>query len=76
MRSRSPSIVPGTDQDVYLVVDDFGSLGQAWRETNVGDTDLEMVICDLLEPVPQPGHGGRLQCRGGLVPRRLGGRRP
>jgi hypothetical protein len=46
---RSPSIIPGIDQDVFLVVDDFGSLGQAWRETNVGDTDLEMVICDLLE---------------------------
>jgi len=45
----SPSIVPGTDQDIFLVVDDFGSLGQAWRETNVGDTDLEAVICDLLE---------------------------
>jgi hypothetical protein len=45
----SPFIVPGTDQDVFLVVDDFGSLGQAWRESNVGDTDLEAVICDLLE---------------------------
>src|SRR5215211_530505 len=46
---RSPSIIPGIDQDVFLVVDDFGSLSQAWRETNIGDTDLEMVICDLLE---------------------------
>jgi hypothetical protein len=24
MRGSSPSIVPGTDQEVYLVVDDFG----------------------------------------------------
>jgi hypothetical protein len=46
---RSPPIVPGTDQDVYLVVDDFGHLGQAWRESNVGDTDLGTVITDLLE---------------------------
>ena len=31
----SPSIVPaGGDQEVYLVLDDFGSgLGRAWRET-------------------------------------------
>jgi hypothetical protein len=45
----SPSIVPGGDQDVYLVIDDFGSHGQSWRESNVGDTDLESVINDLLE---------------------------
>jgi hypothetical protein len=44
----SPSIVPGIDRDVYLVLDDFG-LGCAWRETNVEDTDLEAVISDLLE---------------------------
>ena len=44
----SPSIAPGTDRDVYLVLDDFG-LGCAWRETNVEDTDLEAVIDDLLE---------------------------
>src|SRR5438045_294285 len=48
MRS-SPSIVSGGDHDVYLVVDDFGSHGLAWRESNVGDTDLETVINDLLE---------------------------
>ena len=45
----SPSIVPGIDRDVYLVLDDFGSMGCAWRETNVEDTDLEAVINDLLE---------------------------
>ena len=46
---RSPSIVPpGGDQDVYLVLDDFGSgLGRAWRETDVEHTDLEpsLRIC-------------------------------
>jgi hypothetical protein len=32
---RSPSIVPDhTDRDVYLVLDDFGRLGKAWRETD------------------------------------------
>ena len=44
----SPSIVPGIDRDVYLVLDDLGR-GCAWRETNVEDTDLEAVIDDLLE---------------------------
>ena len=36
MRSsdRSPSIVPtGNDQDVYLVLDNFGGrIGQSWRD--------------------------------------------
>ena len=45
----SPSVVPGIDRDVYLVLDDFGWMGCAWRETNVEDTDLEGVISDLLE---------------------------
>jgi hypothetical protein len=45
---RSPSIVPpGNDQDVYLVLDDFGCrIGQAWRETDVESTRLEAVIAD------------------------------
>ena len=45
----SPSIVPTDDQNIYLVVDDFGSHGRAWRETDVETTDLETVISDLLE---------------------------
>jgi hypothetical protein len=47
----SPSIVPpGGDQDIYLVLDDFGGrLGHAWRETDVQHTDLETVIADLLD---------------------------
>ena len=45
----SPSIVPGINREVYLVLDDFGTnLGSAWREANVEDTDLETVITDLL----------------------------
>src|SRR3954452_2011945 len=46
---ESPSIVPTNDQDVYLVLDDYGEWGTAWRETDVEDTDLESVIIDLLE---------------------------
>jgi hypothetical protein len=45
----TPSIVPnGKDQNVYLVVDDFGRLGRAYCETDVEETDLETVIAGLL----------------------------
>lgn len=48
--SWTPSIVPrGEDQNVYLVLDDFGQRGQAWRETDVEATDLEIVISDMLD---------------------------
>ena len=46
----TPSIVPkGDDQNVYLVVDDFGRNGRVYREADVETTDLETVILDLLE---------------------------
>jgi hypothetical protein len=46
----TPSIVPrGDDQNVYLVVDDFGRNGRAYRETDVEAADLETVIIDLLD---------------------------
>ena len=48
----TPSIVPivpnGGDQTVYLVVDRFGGLGTAYRETDVVRTDLETTITDLM----------------------------
>ena len=47
--SWTPSIVPAdTDETVYLVAEDFGKLGRAWRETDYEATDLETVIQDLL----------------------------
>ena len=48
---HSPSIVPpGNDQDVYLVLDDFGGrIGQSWREADVEATRLETVLADLLD---------------------------
>ena len=47
---RSPSIVPDDcDRDVYLVLEDFGPLGRAWRKTDDGDTDRATLIRDLLE---------------------------
>jgi hypothetical protein len=39
---ESPSIVPSNDQEVYLVLDNYGEWGTAWRETDVEDTDLEL----------------------------------
>ena len=46
---RSPSIVPAEhDQDVYLVLDDFGHLGRAWRETDESN-DRATVVQDLLD---------------------------
>jgi uncharacterized protein (DUF58 family) len=50
--SPSPSIVPHTpaDRDIYIVLDDFGSmLGRAWRETAEEDTGRATLIQYLLE---------------------------
>jgi hypothetical protein len=45
----TPLIVPkGDDQTVYLVIDDFGRKGRAYRAADVETTDLETVIVDLL----------------------------
>ncbi len=38
----------GNDQTVYLVADDFGKNGAAWREIDCGAADLETVIQGLL----------------------------
>ena len=47
--SWTPSIVPNdNDETVYLVADDFGRLGRAWREADYDATDLETVLRDLL----------------------------
>ena len=47
--SWTPSIIPNNnDETVYLVADDFGRLGRAWREADYETTDLETVIQDLL----------------------------
>jgi hypothetical protein len=48
--SWTPSIVPkGDDQTVYLVLEDFGHLGRAWRETDADTADLETTIMELLQ---------------------------
>ena len=51
----TPSIVPnGADQTVYLVVDRFGGLGTAYRETDVEWSDLETTIADLMAEADNP----------------------
>lgn len=49
MSSWTPSIVPTDDQTVYLVLDDFGRHGRAWREADVEKTDLETIIRDMVD---------------------------
>src|SRR6476646_9757698 len=48
-RSWVLSIVPnGTDQTVYLVLDDLGRHGRVYRETDAEGADLETLIADLM----------------------------
>jgi hypothetical protein len=34
---------------VYIVLDDFGKIGRAYRETDEAEADLETVIEDMIE---------------------------
>jgi hypothetical protein len=45
---RSPSIVPEKD-DTYLVLEDFGHLGRAWRETDEAGAARPTLVRNLLE---------------------------
>ena len=45
-----PRLPPGSDRDVYLVLDSFGSrLGRAWVETDEEDTDRDTLLRHLME---------------------------
>jgi hypothetical protein len=45
----SPSPAPhGPEQDIYIVLDDFGRIGRAWRGTDEDAADREALIRDLL----------------------------
>ena len=47
---RSPSLVPDhTLRDIYLVLDDFGRLGRAWRETDEAGADRATLVRNLIE---------------------------
>jgi hypothetical protein len=46
----SPSIAPnGLERDIYLVLDDFGSLGRAWREIDEAGASRPTLVRNLLE---------------------------
>jgi hypothetical protein len=46
----SPPIVPNAvDRDVYIVLEDYGPLGRAWRVTNEAGSDRETLIVDMLD---------------------------
>jgi hypothetical protein len=42
------SLPSGPDGTVYLVLDDFGRFGRAWRETDEGEADRRTIITNLL----------------------------
>jgi hypothetical protein len=44
---RSLSILP--KGDIYLVLDDFGPLGRAWRETDEAGADRATLVRNLLD---------------------------
>ena len=46
--SSTPSLVPEFDVAVHIVLDDFGKLGKAYRETDEAGASREDVIDDLL----------------------------
>jgi hypothetical protein len=43
-----PGLVPNYDVNVYIVLDRFGRLGSAYRETDEEQADLEIVIKNML----------------------------
>jgi hypothetical protein len=47
-RVESPPTAPDFDVDVYLVLDDFGTIGRAYREADETQTDRDTVIRNLL----------------------------
>ena len=49
-RSWTPSIVPnGHDQNFYLVINNYGTLGPAFAETDVGEDDVVLEIMRRLD---------------------------
>lgn len=45
----TPSIVPGSDQDTCLVIEDLGKLGLTYCESDLDTSNAEHVVEDLLE---------------------------
>ena len=43
-----PSIVPGTPEDYYIVINHFGRFGTAFAETDLRRANYETTIIDLM----------------------------
>jgi hypothetical protein len=48
MGTTTPRPLPRHDGTVYLVLDDFGQFGTAYRETDPAAADRKTVVADLL----------------------------
>jgi hypothetical protein len=46
--AASPPLAHSRAGTVYLMLDDFGALGSAFRETDAAQPDLTTVVADLL----------------------------
>ena len=46
--ATAPSLAPGSDVAVYLVLDDFGTLGRAYVETDEAEADAQTIAKNLL----------------------------
>src|SRR5437588_3782592 len=46
--ATAPSLAPGSDVAVYLVLDDFGGLGRAYVETDEAEADAQTIAENLL----------------------------
>jgi hypothetical protein len=43
-----PSLYPEDDVTAYLVVEDFGDLGRAFRETDLAEADLDTIVRNMI----------------------------
>jgi hypothetical protein len=43
-----PPLNPGNDVTVYLVAEDFGNLGRAFRETDLAEADHDTIVRNLI----------------------------
>ena len=57
----SASLVPAIDVAVHIVLDDFGLLGRAYRETDENSASFDTVVEDMLTgQLQEPSARGRL----------------
>jgi hypothetical protein len=43
-----PPLNPENDVTVYIVVEDFGDLGQAFRETDIAEADFDTMVRNII----------------------------